>query len=125
MIKSILLILLDVMVSVAGQLMLKKGMMAVGRIDAAFFSQPLLGLWRMFTTTPLVILGLGLYGIGAIIWLIVLSRVNLSFAYPMIALTYVLIPLAAWLILHEPPIPLIRWIGMGIICIGVILVAQS
>jgi len=125
MTRSLLLIFLDVLVSVAGQLMLKKGMMAVGRIGADFFSNPLANLWRMFTTSPLIIVGLGMYGIGAIIWLIVLSRVNLSFAYPMIAMTYVLIPLAAWLILHEPPIPLIRWIGMGIIIVGVILVAQS
>ena len=122
---SIFLIVLDVLVSVAGQLMLKKGMMEVGRIGSASFSQPLVLLWRMFTTTPLVIMGLGMYSIGAVVWLIVLSRVNLSYAYPMIAMTYVLIPLAAWLVLHEPPIPLIRWIGMGIIIVGVVLVARS
>jgi len=105
---SLLLIFMDVCVSVAGQLLLKKGMTAVGRIDSAFLAQPLTALWRMFTTSPYVILGLGLYAIGAVLWMIVLSRVNLSYAYPMIALTYVLIPLAAWLVLHEPPIPLIR-----------------
>jgi len=122
---SLLLIFMDVCVSVAGQLLLKKGMMAVGRIDAAFFSQPFQALWRIFTTSPFVILGLGLYSFGAIFWLIVLSRVNLSYAYPLIALTYVLIPLAAWLVLHEPAIPLIRWVGMAIIIVGVVLVAQS
>jgi drug/metabolite transporter (DMT)-like permease len=125
MTKSIILIVLDVLVSVAGQLLLKKGMTDVGRVDASFFSQPLAGLWRLFTGSPYVIIGLSMYGVGAIFWLIVLSRVNLSWAYPMIALTYVLIPLAAWLILHEPPIPLIRWVGMVIIMVGVILVARS
>ena len=122
---NLLLILADVLVSVAGQLMLKKGMTEVGRIDVDFFSQPLVGLWKMFTTTPLVIVGLGLYAIGAVIWMIVLSRVNLSYAYPMIALTYVLVPLAAWLFLNEPAIPPIRWVGMGVIIAGVVLVAQS
>ncbi len=122
---SLILIFLDVAFSVAGQLLLKKGMTAVGRIDSDFFAQPLLGLWRMFTTSPYVVLGLGLYVVGAVLWLIVLSRVNLSYAYPLIALTYVLIPLAAWLLLHEPPIPLIRWVGMAIIVFGVVLVARS
>lgn len=125
MLINFLLILLDVLVSVAGQLMLKKGMTEVGRIDVDFFSQPLLGLWRMFTTTPLVVLGLAMYAVGAVIWLVVLSRVNLSYAYPMIALTYVLVPLAAWLFLNEPAIPLMRWVGMGVIIVGVIIVAQT
>ena len=125
MTKTLILVVLDVVMSVAGQLLLKKGMQSVGAIDTAFFSQPLLGLWRMFTTSPLVLVGLGLYGVGAVFWLIVLSRVNLSYAYPLIAMTYVLIPLSAWLFLHEPAIPPIRWVGMGIIIIGVVLVAQS
>ncbi len=125
MTKTILLILFDVLVSVAGQLTLKRGMMEVGKIDAAFFANPLAGVWRMFTTTPLVLLGLAMYGVGAFIWLIVLSRANLSYAYPMIALTYVLVPLAAWLFLNEPAIPPLRWAGMVLIIIGVALVAQS
>lgn len=125
MTKTILLILFDVLVSVAGQLTLKRGMMEVGKIDAAFFSNPLAGIWRMFTTTPLVLLGLAMYGVGAFIWLIVLSRANLSYAYPMIALTYVLVPLAAWLFLNEPAIPPLRWAGMALIIVGVVLVAQS
>ncbi|MGQ9517612.1 MAG: EamA family transporter [Anaerolineae bacterium] len=125
MTKTILLILFDVLVSVAGQLTLKRGMMEVGKIDAAFFTSPLAGIWRMFTTTPLVLLGLAMYGVGAFIWLIVLSRANLSYAYPMIALTYVLVPLAAWLFLNEPAIPPLRWAGMALIIIGVALVAQS
>ncbi|MBC7241645.1 MAG: multidrug resistance protein [Anaerolineae bacterium] len=125
MTKTILLILFDVLVSVAGQLTLKRGMMEVGKIDAAFFANPLAGIWRMFTTTPLVLLGLAMYGVGAFIWLIVLSRANLSYAYPMIALTYVLVPLAAWLFLNEPAIPPLRWAGMALIIVGVALVAQS
>lgn len=126
MTRTILLILIDVLFSVAGQLSLKRGMMEVGEINAAFFSNNLLaGVWRMFTTTPFVILGLAMYGAGAFIWLIVLSRANLSYAYPMIALTYVLVPLAAWLFLNEPPIPPLRWAGMALIIAGVILVAHS
>jgi len=122
---TIVLILIDVLFSVAGQLILKRGMMEVGEINAAFFSNPLAGVWRMFTTTPYVILGLAMYVVGAFIWLIVLSRANLSYAYPMVALTYVLVPLAAWLLLNEPPIPPLRWAGMALIIAGVILVAQS
>jgi len=124
-IKAVLLTLLVVVVSVAGQLTLKRGMTLVGEVDQSILTQPLTWLWRMFTTTPLIILGLSFYAAGAIMWMIVLSRVNLSLAYPLIALTYVLVPLAAWLLLGEPPIPFIRWIGMAIIVLGVVLVAHS
>jgi drug/metabolite transporter (DMT)-like permease len=75
-------------------------------------------------SSPLVIGGLACYALGAVFWLTVLSRVPLSLAYPMLALTYVAIPLLAWLLLGES-VSGLRWVGIGVICAGVLLVARS
>ena len=120
---TFLMIVIAILVSSAGQLFLKQGMARVGPLEA----QSLLGVatlaWRVFST-PLVILGLVCYGVGTLVWLVVLSRLDLSFAYPMLALSYVLVPLMAQVCLGEK-IPIARWAGIGIIVIGVGIVAKS
>jgi len=75
-------------------------------------------------TTPLVFFGLAFYALGAVFWLLVLSKLDLSLAYPMLALTYILIPLAAQFVLGEQ-VPTLRWLGVGIIFVGVMVVAQT
>jgi undecaprenyl phosphate-alpha-L-ara4N flippase subunit ArnE len=69
-------------------------------------------------------LGLTFYVMGAAFWLMVLSKLDLSLAYPMLALTYVLIPLASQFILGEQ-VPALRWLGVGVIFVGVVIVAQT
>jgi drug/metabolite transporter (DMT)-like permease len=120
---SIGLVLLSVVCGVSGQLVLKIGMTQFGRIGADALAEPMTVAWRVLTN-PLVMLGLGCYALGAIFWLTVLSRVPLSLAYPTLALTYVAIPLLAWLLLGES-ISLLRWAGIGVICAGVLLVVRS
>jgi drug/metabolite transporter (DMT)-like permease len=120
---SIALILFSVLCGIGGQLTLKSGMTAVGRIDAAALAEPLATFLRV-VTNPLVIGGLGLYVLGAAAWLTVLSRVQLSLAYPLLALTYAVTPLLAWLLLGES-VPSIRWLGVATICLGVFLVSRS
>jgi drug/metabolite transporter (DMT)-like permease len=75
-------------------------------------------------TSPLVVAGLGLYVLGSMAWLTVLSRVPLSLAYPTLALSYALTPILAWLVLGED-VPAIRWLGITTICLGVVLVSRS
>ena len=117
------LILLSAGIGVFGQLSLKLGMTRVGRIGNEALADPLGVLVRVLTT-PMIIGGLGLYLIGAAVWMAVLSRVPLSFAYPVLAITYVFTPLLAWLMLRER-IPAGRWLGIATICVGVFLVSQS
>ncbi len=117
------LILFSVGCGVVGQLMLKLGMGQVGQISAESLAEPLALALRTLTC-PLVIVGLGLYGLGAAAWLAVLSRTPLSLAYPMLALSYVLIPLLAWLLLGES-VPGVRWAGVAVICVGIYLVSRS
>lgn len=120
---SLPLVLLAIVCGVAGQLSLKSGMTQVGQVGAAALAQPLQLALRVLTT-PLVVGGLGLYVLGAAAWLTVLSRVPLSLAYPMLALSYALTPALAWLLLGEQ-VSSLRWLGIFTICVGVLLVARS
>ena len=123
MVKSLALIFISVLIGVFGHLSLKTGMSQVGRIDAEALHQPLQLLVRVFSR-PIILAGIAMYIVGTLIWLVVLSRMDLSFAYPLVATTYVFTPLLANLILREP-IPGVRWIGIALILIGVAVVART
>jgi drug/metabolite transporter (DMT)-like permease len=123
MLKSLLLIFASVLIGVFGQLSLKTGMNHIGVIDAKALHQPLQLLVRIFTT-PIILAGIAMYIVGTLIWLVVLSRMDLSFAYPLVATTYVFTPLLANLILREP-IPSLRWLGIVVILAGVFIVARA
>ena len=120
---TLLMILLSVGCGVVGQLTLKMGMTQVGRLGAEVLAQPLQSAFRV-VANPLVVGGLGFYVLGAVLWLTVLSRAPLSFAYPILALSYALTPILAWALLGEA-VPSIRWFGVGVICLGVFLVSRS
>jgi drug/metabolite transporter (DMT)-like permease len=121
--KSLLMIFASVLIGVFGQLSLKSGMTQVGRVDAQALSHPVQTLVRVFTT-PIILAGIALYIVGTLIWLVVLSRMDLSFAYPLVATTYVFTPLLAHLLLNEP-IPTLRWLGIAFILVGVFIVAKA
>lgn len=123
MLKSLALILLAILIAVSGQISLKYGVAQIGRIDALALSQPLQLLLKI-VLNKWVVIGLGLYGLGAAVWIVVLSRVPLSFAYPMLGLSYVMVVLVSVLFLHEH-VPLIRWAGVVLIVVGVALVGQT
>jgi len=79
---------------------------------------------RALATSPIIWGGLVLFGLSAVVWLFALSRASLSFAYPFAALSYVLIVAFSILVLHET-VPPLRWLGVGLIVTGIILVAQT
>lgn len=115
------LILLSILAGVAGQTVIKMGVSQPGASEAATGLLPLL---NVIIRSPLVILGLLLYGIGALSWIAVLSRVDLSTAYPFLALNFILVTFSAQFILGES-VPGLRWLGVLVICIGILLVARS
>jgi len=104
-------------------LTLKTGMTRVGAIGAESLATPV-DLAVRVLLQPLVIFGLGCYVLGAAVWLIVLSRVPLSLAYPSLAVSYVLTALLAWTLLGEH-ISGLRWAGIATICMGVVLISRS
>jgi len=81
--KSLLLIFVRVILGVLGQLSMKQGMLEVGYVplELAKFGSS----FSRIITTPFVLLGLFLYVVSTMFWLVVLSRVELSYAYPMIS----------------------------------------
>ena len=121
--KSILLILLSIGIAVGGQVLLKLGLNKIGSINVNSLS----GLGHLFLgiiKSPMVLTGLFCYVISAAIWLVVLSAVQLSFAYPFIGLTYVLILFISKFVLKEDVNP-IRWVGAAIITIGVVVISRG
>ena len=123
LVNSILLILLSISIAVCGQLLLKIGINRIGIGDLSGLGT----LKQLFTgviMSPLVLTGLFLYIISAAIWIVVLSAVDLSFAYPFIGLTYVLVLVLSKLILKED-VNLIRWAGAAIITVGVIVISRG
>jgi len=71
-----------------------------------------------------VLLGFILYGVSSLLWLMVLSKRDLSYAYPMIAAGYVLVVFLSWVFFKEE-IPLLRIAGLVLICAGVVIVGIS
>ena len=113
------LLLISVSLGVAGQVTLKLGMNRVGAIELAGLTSAATIASRVFSV-PLVWIGLLCYGVSALLWMVILSRLDLSTAYLMLASMYVLIPLASWLFLGER-VPPLRWWAWG----SVVIVARS
>jgi drug/metabolite transporter (DMT)-like permease len=116
------LILLSVVLAAVAQLTLKHGMNQVAADTGVlrFNADSVRGV----LTTPSVWAGLALFGLSAVVWLAVLSRTTLSFAYPFASLTYVLILLADRFVLDQE-IPAFRYAGVAFIVVGIVLVAQT
>jgi multidrug transporter EmrE-like cation transporter len=120
------LLAVAIALSVSGELMLKMGMNRYASTFGALDLSPatlIPTLIRVFTQ-PLVFLGFVFVFSASIFWLAVLSRVHLSFAYPILALGYVLTALCSWYLFNEAISPT-RWAGIIVICVGVVLVSRS
>ncbi|HNT30645.1 MAG TPA: hypothetical protein PKL83_06870 [bacterium] len=114
-----LLLLVNVALGVAGQTLIKWGVDRVGGFALAHW----LAFAKASFTNPAILLGEFLYGMSAILWLVVLSKINLSIAYPMLSLGYILVlGISAWLF-HEP-VQAINIVGVILICGGVVLVSR-
>ncbi len=124
LIMLIALILLSVTVAAVAQLTLKHGMNAVNDdLAPGKFGVDARSL-GVLVRTPAIYAGLFLFGLSALVWLVVLSRASLSFAYPFAALTYVLILLFDLFILDET-VPPLRWAGVAFIVAGIFLVSRT
>ena len=118
--QDFLLILANVFLVVCGQTLIKQGMNKIG----SFSSMPIFNFLIKAFTAPLVIIGLILYVISAVVWVMVLSRVDLSVAYPMLSLGYILILFSSWFFLGET-ITVLRIVGVFLICLGVFFVFRG
>lgn len=74
--------------------------------------------------SPLVLLGLALYGVGTLLWLFALRQLDLSLAYPFVAMSFVMVAGSGILFLGEPVQPS-RLIGLGLIVLGLLVMARG
>lgn len=118
--KEFALLLLSILSSVAGQLFLKIGAAKLGKVDLSNALSRIISI----VSTPELLIGLSFYGVGAIAYILVLTRVNLSVAGPSASLVYVFSVLIGFFVFKES-IPLGRLFGLGFIVCGVILVVWN
>lgn len=117
-----LLILGAVLLGTLAQLLLKAGTNAVGLF--AFSSANLLPVGWQLISQPLILGGILAYGLSLIVWILALSRIEVSIAYPMVSIGYALTAIAAWQLLGES-LSAMRIAGIGVILVGVWIVARS
>lgn len=115
----LILVLIALTLGAVGQLLLKQGISGIN-ISGTIFQQ-LMTLFRA-VFTPFVFFGIMMYAISALFWLKVLSTQELSYVYPMIAVSYVTVTILSIIFLHEHVSPM-RWIALFIICLGVAMLA--
>lgn len=116
------LILLGVLLNTTAQLLLKAGMSQIGQFEFNVANLMPIGLKVM--ANPPIITGLFMYVMSVGVWLLVLSRVQVSFAYPMLSIGYVVNAVAAYYLFGEP-LTSMRLLGIFIIIAGVYLVSTS
>lgn len=119
---SFSLVMLGVLLNAGAQLLLKAGTNAVGQFE--FSSANILPMGMKFAVEPHILGGLTCYVISVVVWIMALSRVEVSIAYPMLSIGYVVNAIAAWWLFGEA-LSAMRLSGIGIIIVGVYLVARS
>jgi multidrug transporter EmrE-like cation transporter len=112
------LLLASVLFGAAGQILMKWGIASprpLFQVQAPWL--------RMFVSWP-VLAGLFAYGISSVFWLLTLRRLDLSLAYPMVSLGYVVVLIAGCFLFQET-ISVSRWLGVALILLGVCFLARS
>jgi len=116
------LIFTGVLLNAAAQLLLKAGTNAVGQFE--YSAQNILPIGMKLALEPHIAGGLACYVVSLVVWIMGLSRVEVSIAYPMLSIGYVLNAVAAWYLFGES-LTAQKLIGIAFIVAGVFLVARS
>jgi multidrug transporter EmrE-like cation transporter len=116
------LILTGVLLNAAAQLLLKAGTNAVGQFE--FSAQNLVPVGTKLALEPHIAGGVACYVVSLVVWIMGLSRVEVSIAYPMLSIGYVLNAAAAWYLFGES-LTAQKLLGIAFIVAGVFLVARS
>lgn len=116
------LLMTGVLLNAAAQLLLKAGTNAVGQFD--FSVQNILPVGMKLALEPHIAGGLACYVVSVAVWIVGLSRVEVSIAYPMLSVGYVVNAVAAWYLFGES-FTAQKLIGIAFIICGVYLVARS
>ena len=110
-----------VLLNAVAQVLLKAGTMHVGHFEFKWSAVFPFGL--KLATTPAIVTAFVCYGVSAVVWTAVLSRVAVSLAYPMVSIGYVIVAMAGWYIFDET-LSTLRVAGICVIVLGVYMVSQ-
>jgi multidrug transporter EmrE-like cation transporter len=119
---SFSMIMVGVLLNAAAQILMKTGTNAIGYFDFSAANIMPIG-WRL-ASNPHIIGAMGCYVFGVLIWILALSRVQVSIAYPLLSMGYVVNAVAAWYLFNESFNPA-KVIGMGVIILGVVIISRA
>ncbi|MEC0213245.1 EamA family transporter [Paenibacillus ehimensis] len=109
---SYILLAANIFLLVSGQILFKLGLQKIGEFQIL-----------KILMSPFIISGLALYVVATGLWFVVLTKMNLSVAYPLQSLAYVLGLFAAWIVFGEF-ITVTKWIGVAAIIFGAYMIAK-
>ena len=118
---NIILILTSVLLNASAQLLMRKGMLVNGEVS---------GMGGFLSDIPQMITNIYLwaamfcYAVSILVWMVVLSKVEVSYAYPFLSVGYILSAIFGYLWFSEMISP-IRILGIVVICVGVVLISRS
>jgi len=119
---SFSLLMTGVLLNAGAQLLLKAGTNSVGIFE--FSRDNIFPIGWKLATEPHIVGGLACYVISVVVWIMALSRVEVSIAYPLLSVGYVVNAVAAYYLFGEAVTPM-RLVGIGVIIIGVVMVTRS
>ncbi len=120
--QSYILLGFAIITTVLSQLLFKEGMLALGSINFSLSST--ISLILNVLKNPFLLTGLFFYGISFLLWLIVISRVKLSIAYPITSLNFVLVILASYFLFGEK-LSIVQYASTLLIVIGIIILTYQ
>jgi multidrug transporter EmrE-like cation transporter len=116
-------IISGVLLNACAQVLLKAGTNALGGAIHLTMSNAFETFIRVASQLP-ILAGLACYALSLVVWIMGLSRTDVTIAYPMLSLGYVVAAAGAWLFLGEAVSPQ-RMLAIGVIMVGVVLLARS
>jgi multidrug transporter EmrE-like cation transporter len=119
---SFTLIFVGVMLNAAAQILMKAGTNAVGHFE--FSMENILPIGLKLATEWHIATALFCYALSVVVWVLALSRVPVSIAFPMLSMAYVVNAVAAYYLLGEP-FSSTKLVGMGVIILGVIIISRA
>ena len=123
MIKTLVLVLVAALLGGSGHVLLSKGMKTIGDMTEAP-THRIAGMTVRVVSNPWVLLGVALQASFFAMYLMLLSRADVSKILPMMAIDYVVVVFLAQLLLAESVTP-VRWIGVALITAGVVMVWRT
>ena len=119
---NLVMIISSVLLNAMAQLFLKKGMITIG--DIAVSLAGVIGMIPKAILNPFIWGGFACYAVSILLWLVVLSKVEVSYAYPFLSIGYIVAAFVGYYFLGES-MSLSKVCGIAVICLGIVLLDRA